>query len=728
MTAQATTATKTPIEKVLDRDPRAKDEPNASGWHQTICPAHNDKNRSLSFRAVVGKDGNEGVIFHCFAGCTRQAILDAYNFTETDLSTRASGKAPRYPSNLTLIDLAIDKHLHWQFLFRLEVFDIEKKGVKIPYFTMEGKPYERYRVRTQATAKQGIYWNTESQADIIPYGLQRLEDARKAKQLTLVEGESDCWTLWFHQFPALGLPGASMVKSLQGEYFTGIETVYIIQEPGTAGQKFPLEIKKRLDEVGYKGKIYAVNLWNEFQVKDPNDLHKKDSKAFKASFETALLRAKPLHKVISKLTTHRLCDLQGETLPDTRWAIDPILPEGVTILGGKPKLGKSWFALSILLAIAAGGAALSQYPVERGQVLYISLEDNKKRLQKRSNIVLQNALASPDFEYVTECARINEGGYEQLEGWIVDHPRARLICIDTWARFKPKMHGGRQNQQYDEDYEALAPLQEMAARYSVSILIVDHMRKMESEDPIDMISGSVGKAGAVDGFLLLYRKRGETDARLLVTGRDIEEEQELLLTFMPECASWVIRGNADDTTLASTPQQQEILDELVKHEQGLTVKALAERLSKNVNTTRNLLQKLRNSEKVILQNNVYSVVTHSNHSKSSKDSKSSNPSDKADSGYYAASQLTTVLTTGVVTPEHHADEPQEPMYNGHSQEVTTLTMVTMDALEKRPKKTPIPIWLTPGTPEWEKEVKRSGLADVQARRAAALKEREAVKS
>lgn len=164
----------------------------------------------------------------------------------------------------------------------------------------------------------------------------------------------------------------------------------------------------------------------------------------------------------------------------------------------------------------------------------------------------------------------------------------------------------------------------------MSILIIDHLRKMGSEDPLDLLSGSVGKAGAVDGFLLLDRKRGETDAHLYVTGRDIEEEQELLLSFDPTLALWTVKGEANENTVAATPERQAILNVLRDALTGLKVKEIAEALGgKNVNTTRNLLVALRHEGKVALHNNTYTLDTqhpsdtaihskpsnHSNHSK-----------------------------------------------------------------------------------------------------------------
>jgi AAA domain len=132
----------------------------------------------------------------------------------------------------------------------------------------------------------------------------------------------------------------------------------------------------------------------------------------------------------------------------------------LTLLCGKPKLGKSWFLLSLLLAVSCGGVALGNVAVEQGEVLYISLEDNKKRLQKRANIVNQNRLVSKQFYYATEWPRLDEGGLDYLEEWIQEHPQCRLIGIDTWAKIKPRSRRST-SRQYEEDYEALTPLQEL---------------------------------------------------------------------------------------------------------------------------------------------------------------------------------------------------------------------------------------------------------------------------
>lgn len=380
----------------------------------------------------------------------------------------------------------------------------------------------------------------------------------------------------------------------------------------------------------------------------------------------------------------KLCDLQAETFPSVKWIIPDILPEGLTWLCGKPKLGKSWMLLAMMCGIASGGVALGNIPVEQGEVLYLSLEDNKRRLKDRANKVLNNLKASPNFYYQTEWPRLNEGGLEALEGWLKDHPNARIIGIDTWAKIKPRSSGKQNRQQYDEDYDALTPLQELAGKYNVSIVIVHHMRKLESDDPLDTVAGSVALQGAVDGFLLLYRKRGEENARLFITGRDIEEEQELLLTFNKDTASWKIEGDSNEH--AGTPEQEAILKVLKPHPDGLTLKQIIEKLQKNINTTRNLLVKLRNDGKVTLKNNVYcvvSIVTHSNHSQSSNHSKGQESAPEPVSEVTTQSRETGRLLSLRSNHSNLVNEPVEPVGKDAQLEVTIVTTDTIDNHSKR---------------------------------------------
>lgn len=190
--------------------------------------------------------------------------------------------------------LAADKGLPEEFLKALDVDQISPDTVKITYLLEDGSPAAKQRIRKALKAKDGSRW-TRGKKKPVPYGLWRLAEARKAGYLVLVEGESDCWTLWYHGFPALGIPGADMTEKLSLEHIRDISRLYVVREPDKGGDTFTAGIAKRL--AGWKtwqGKAYQVRLHDLTGAKDPNDLHKQNPEKFKAKFEAALEAAELL--------------------------------------------------------------------------------------------------------------------------------------------------------------------------------------------------------------------------------------------------------------------------------------------------------------------------------------------------------------------------------------------------------------------------------------------------
>ena len=187
---------------------------SADGWVAS-CPAHHDRRPSLS--VGLGTKKEEAVLLKCHAGCSFEAIVEALGLTPADLFVQTPTRRNTPHSKLSLLDLAQEKVLPWKFLLNIGVIDDANGGVRIPYYHQDGTVADRYRKRTALAAKEGSHWS-QGNSEILAYGLERLEEARRAGFLVLVEGESDCWTLWFHKFPALGLPGAEMTGKLKQEY------------------------------------------------------------------------------------------------------------------------------------------------------------------------------------------------------------------------------------------------------------------------------------------------------------------------------------------------------------------------------------------------------------------------------------------------------------------------------------------------------------------------------
>jgi hypothetical protein len=588
--------------------------PSLHGW-KACCPAHADREPSLSIG--LGEQGQ--VLLKCFAGCSLERILEAMGLTITDLfpdgaSTTGEGSSNgAHQKALTLLDLSLAKQLPWKFLFHLGVMDHVSGGVQIPYHLADGQEAPRYRIRTALVAKEGSRWNS-GEGNIVPYGLERLEDARKAGYLVLVEGESDCWTLWYQGFPALGIPGAEMTGVLEAAMLSGIDRLYLMQEPDQGGTTFVSHLTKRLTEWRWSGKVFVVRLSG---TKDPSDLYTQDRQGFRAAFQHALDHAEPLvpnrpHPAESpteaKPRVFSLQELLSWDLPPTCWAIPEILPEGLTLLAGKPKLGKSWLALSAALSIACGGVALGTQPVIRGDVLYLALEDNARRLQARTRRLLASMQSVPNgIDFALDWPRLGEGGLASLEDYLKAHPGVRLVVIDTWARVAPPS-GENRRSQYEGDYEALSPLKHLADTYHVSILAVHHLRKTSSSDVLDEITGSIGMTGAVDGTLILKRERGQAEASLFVTGRDIEREQQLAMSFDATTALWTVIGNTEE--VGRTRARQEIIDLLREQgTYGMTPREIADALEKNYHTTRSILRKMEETGEVTRLHGRYFVLS-----------------------------------------------------------------------------------------------------------------------
>ena len=282
---------------------------------------------------------------------------------------------------------------------------------------------------------------------------------------------------------------------------------------------------------------------------------------------------------------HTLASIMRMHLPQPRWVLPGILSEGLSILAGKPKLGKSFLALNLGITIAAGGKALNSIQVEEGDVLYLTLEDRLRRVQSRARKILGGLQeeASERLHICVECPRMGAGGLGVLEKWIESTPTARLIVVDVWAKFRPIPGRGNNASAYDLDYEAAAALKSLGDRHGVSVLILHHCKKAAQEDVVDEISGTLGLAGAADGITILTRARNDNEATLFVTGRDVQD-QELALVFDPKHCTWTSTGSAEDRTRSKT--RQRVVEALRASGGGMFASELAELLELSPGTVK----------------------------------------------------------------------------------------------------------------------------------------------
>ena len=218
--------------------------------------------------------------------------------------------------------------------------------------------------------------------------------------------------------------------------------------------------------------------------------------------------------------TEKLNTVNGEELLSTLlrspgFIVDTLLGQGLHILAGSPKVGKSWLALWLAVTVAKGEAVWNMES-KQGTTLYLCLEDSLLRIQNRLLEVTEDVPANVHF--CTESARIGHGLEKQLEDFLAVHPDTVLIIIDTL-----QMARGAYDQNYANDYRDLSSLKKLADVHGIAILLIHHLRKEPSDDVFSRISGTTAISGAVDTSLTLVEtERGRGEATLYCIGRDIE--------------------------------------------------------------------------------------------------------------------------------------------------------------------------------------------------------------
>lgn len=255
----------------------------------------------------------------------------------------------------------------------------------------------------------------------------------------------------------------------------------------------------------------------------------------------------PRHK-----TTWTASELLKTEFSEPVWLVQELLPEGLALLAGRPKVGKSWLALQWAGAVGNGGKVWGR-ATPKGKVLYLALEDNPRRLKNR--IEQQQWLNETDVVFETTWPNLTtENGMDELENRIVNDSFS-FVIIDTLSRaakFK--------QQEVEETTNALAPLHKLASELGITILVIDHHRKTVNgvDDIIDSVMGSTGKTAVADTIMGLFRARGEPSiATLKAKGRD-QEDKELALKFDGEYCCWQSLGNANEVTTKEA--EKEILE------------------------------------------------------------------------------------------------------------------------------------------------------------------------
>jgi hypothetical protein len=494
------------------------------------------------------------------------------------LTLGATQQAPRPPkamladierSGLTAADVTA---LGWEYRERDDAGNATPFGMRsqperpqyvIRYTTLDGRPNGFHRVRFLGALadlprdKRGRpirYSQPEGSGCHVFYAhLGEFSWKKIAKdagaELWITEGEKKAAALCKLGVPCLGLGGVwnffeagAPVDDLNHFAWTGRVVRIAFDSDARHKTSVQLAVKRLADELIKRGAIpFEIELptlprADKTGLDDFLVHHGGGAKAIKA------LRALPERSLLMPAGS-TFAELATKQLPAQRWVIKDLLPAGASIAAGKPKMGKSWLMLELAVAVATGGKALGFFEAQRGGVLHLALEDTERRFQDRLKRMLDGAEPPASAHFFNSWRRVEDHGLTALRRWLDAHPDTRLIVIDTLAKMRPAMSA--KDHLYRVDYDAIDQLKRIADEYSAGVVIVHHERKATADDHIDRVSGSTGLTGAADTIFTLSRERGQMDAVLSVTGRDVAE-QDIALSMDQRTMRWQYRGDADD--------------------------------------------------------------------------------------------------------------------------------------------------------------------------------------
>lgn len=271
-----------------------------------------------------------------------------------------------------------------------------------------------------------------------------------------------------------------------------------------------------------------------------------------------------------------------------QWAVNGIIPEGLTILAGAPKLGKSWLMLGLAYAIAKGEKAWGFGGTHQGNAYYLALEDSERRIQDRFLHMEGYIDEVPKaLKICTEFPRIGEGFIEELDKIKEQDPEMRVVIIDTLQKIRPVSNGKRMI--YQAEYEDYEKLQRWSITNGIPVICVHHTRKGQGgkdDNPFDEISGSTGIQGVADTLIVCRRPKGTNEGTMYVTGREVSEEA-YPMTFTTETMTWTIEASEESVDVAPV-----IWDSWFANNDHITIKEASKLWNTNRCTARKRLEEL----------------------------------------------------------------------------------------------------------------------------------------
>lgn len=281
--------------------------------------------------------------------------------------------------------------------------------------------------------------------------------------------------------------------------------------------------------------------------------------------------------------------------------IEGLFPAGVTLLHGLPKTRKSWLAMNLCYAVAAGGKALGHLQAQQGEALYLNLEMDRELLNERLRVMFPNEQPPTGVKFFYEWPLMDNGLFSRLENYLQARPYTRLIVVDTLVRVLPDVDG---REGYRSDARMLEAWTKFNANRGLAIVLIHHSRKAGGGgDPILSLSGSTGYGGSVDSALELALPDVNNLSKGVIyrRGRRLRDDSNLSLRWDVQIGSWSINTRASEIT----PERRALLDALEDLGGQATPQKLATLLDRPAPSVRRLLKEMQHAGQLVSAQGLY---------------------------------------------------------------------------------------------------------------------------
>jgi hypothetical protein len=462
------------------------------------------------------------------------------------------------------------------------------------FVVKNGKHKKEFKQKRPDPNNPGKWINNVNGVRVVPYKVPELIEAiSNDHSIVIVEGEAKVDFLHTWNIPATcNAMGAGKWKTQHAEFLRDANVV-ILPDNDALGRNHADLVAASLQ--GIAKSMHVLELPGLGPKQDIIDWAKQGG-TVEQLYELIAQQAKPWVPPNTDSATNNSSTaeaIMSKTYAPVKYVVPGVFVEGLTLFAGKPKVGKSWFLLHAAVAVGRGSFTLGEIKCPEGDVLYCALEDNERRLQSRMRKLFgYDWPGTPRLTFRCEMPRLAEGGIAAIEQWIASVSEPRLIIIDTLAMVRaPKK---RDQSNYEADYAAGQELRALANRCGIAIVLVHHLRKADSDDPYDLISGTLGLTGVPDSVLVL--KQDAKGYTLHGRGRDLMEIEKAMTFNTNDSCLWVILGNAGEVRRSN--ERGAILDAVEEAGEPLGPKEIAVAIGVKPVNVRKLLAKLATEGKI----------------------------------------------------------------------------------------------------------------------------------